>query len=465
MKKYIASVLLFAALTAYTNAQNFRISVKTPDLFVDSLFICAYHQTHKQFSPVYGVKYATEVVFADTKYLTPGLYLINADTNIVIEFLISDHNQQQFSIDIQADDAFYDGNDENNANRQYQKKIREYDRLLTWLNNEYRQLLELTTISSSEYQITSIRTQIDSIMLQSEEISRQKLAYQAQVAEENKGSLLASIILSVMEVPPPPAEYYKDRTRYFKYLAEHCFDKYDFSDDRILATPLANNKFRMFSEIIAELETEDAIPYVLAALRKSLVSPQQSCDLFDYIEHDFGVVKSPFRKEPLYIAMLNYAIDSMYVDKYRKERYAYELKRIDKNHAGDKLPNFNLLTANGDTTNLYDIKAERLLLYFQNPDCPTCKKLREKLKEMDSELSKHKITVLTVYFEEDKTLWQNYLQNEANPNWLHTWNYDFSIEEQNLIDIRSIPLLYLLDENKTILKKDLKIGELERELE
>jgi thiol-disulfide isomerase/thioredoxin len=373
--------------------------------------------------------------------------------------LISDQNNQRFSIDIKNNDAVFYRSDENTANMLYMKTMREYSQQSALLNTNYQK------IQQSNESLTEKQAKVDEIIRQSQAINAQKLAYQAKVAQENKGKLLASIILSVMEVPPPPAEFRKDRTLYYKYLAEYCFYKYDFSDDRILSTPLAINKFRMFNEIIFELDADDAIPYVLNALRKSQASPQQYYELFDYIERDFGNVKSPMRKEPLYIAMLRYAIDSTYIDEYRKTRYLYELDLIDKNHAGQKLPNFNLLMNNGDTTNLYDIKAERLLLYLQNPDCPTCKKVREKLKEMEAVLSAQKITVLTVYFENDKNLWQNYLQNNAYPNWKHGWNYDLTIEEKQLIDIRSIPALYLLNKDKIILIKDIDIHELEEILE
>jgi len=456
MKKYTLYIILFFVWTNYSNAQGFRIEVKTPDLSVDSLFIYGYDYNKKAFRPVYGIKYATEAIFTDNNYLLPGLYSINADSHIVIEFLISKYTNQQFSIVLKNNDAIFYGSDENNANMQYMKTIREFSQQMALLNANYQKIQQ----SSESFMEKQIKA--DEIIRQSQAINAQKLSYQAQVVEENKGNLLASIILSIMEVPQPPADYYKDRIRYYKYLAEHHFSKYDFSDDRILYTPLANNKFRAFNEIIYELDAQDAIPYVLSALRKSYqVSPQQYSDLFDCLERNFGDIKSPVRKEPLYIAMLRHAIDSTRIDEYRKIRYLYELNTIDKNHAGEKLPNFNLIMSNGDTTNLYDIASEHLLLFLQNPDCPTCKKVREKLKEMEVALSTQKITVLTVYFEDNKNLWQNYLQNNAYPHWKHGWNYDLTIEEKKLIDVRSIPTLYLLDKDKIIRKKDIDIHELE----
>jgi len=450
MKKFILYSILFAVSANMAKAQGFRIELKTPQLPVDSLFISKYNYGKKNFKPVYAVKYSERAVFTDGKFLQPALYLIYADTNVLAEFLISDIDNQRFTIEIGNNSVVYYGNEENNANLQYQQKIKEFDQQATLLNLAYQKM------SAMEKQV-----KMDSIILEHQAITRQKQAYQTQIAEKYKGSLLASIILSVMEVPPAPLEYLKDKTLYYRYLAEFCFYKYDFSDNRILATPLADNKFRQFSEIIAELDAEEAIPYVIDALRKSQVSFQQYSDLFDYLEHNFGDIKSPYRKEALYIAMLRYALADAYTDEYRKTRYRHELSLINKNHAGDKLPDFNLIMQNGDTTNLYNIKAERLLVFLQNPSCPTCKKVREKLKEMKNALSKQQITVLTVYFEEDKSLWQKYLQNDAFPDWLHGWNYDLTIEGENRIDIRSIPTLYLLDKNKIILKKDIDIHELE----
>ncbi|MCL2132257.1 MAG: DUF5106 domain-containing protein [Lentimicrobiaceae bacterium] len=461
MKKINIFVAIFVLNVCALNAQSFRIEVKTPNLPADSLFICAYNSNTTLFKPIYGVKYAEEVVFFDNKSLRPGLYLINADTNIVVEFIISDNQQQQFSIDIKNNDAVFYGSAENTANMQYRKSIQAYDQQIAELNSEILQIQRSNALDEK-------RAKVDSIFLEINEINLQKLAYQSQIAEENKGSLLASIILSVMEVPPPPIEYYRKGTLYYNYLAERFFYKYDFSDDRILATPLATHKFRTFSKIIAELDEKDAVPYVLDALRKSQVSPQQYSDLFDYLERDFGLVGSPFRKEPLYIAMLKYALAHAVIDSYREERFRRELKIINKNNQGDKLPNFNLIMSNGDTTALYDIQSDFLLLYFQNPDCSTCSKLREnmkKIKSLNKAVADKKITVLTIYFEKDKTLWQNYLQTDAAENWQHGWNYDLAIENDFLIDVRGIPTMYLLDKNKVVIKKDITFHELETYLE
>ena len=71
------------------------------------------------------------------------------------------------------------------------------------------------------------------------------------------------------------------------------------------------------------------------------------------------------------------------------------------------------------------------------------------------------LKVLTVYFENDKDVWANYLKNDANPHYLHGWNFDQTIENENLYDTRTIPYMFLLDKDKRVIKKDILVNEIE----
>jgi hypothetical protein len=72
-----------------------------------------------------------------------------------------------------------------------------------------------------------------------------------------------------------------------------------------------------------------------------------------------------------------------------------------------------------------------------------------------------KVKVLTIYFEKNEELWQNYLNKSAFKNWLHGWNYDLQISEAHLYDVRIIPTIMVLDKEKKVIEKDLFPNELE----
>ena len=67
-----------------------------------------------------------------------------------------------------------------------------------------------------------------------------------------------------------------------------------------------------------------------------------------------------------------------------------------------------------------------------------------------------------VYFEDDPQVWSNYVNSrEANPKYVQGWNYDQSIDDNDLFDTRTIPYMFLLDKDKVVIKKDLLVNEIE----
>ena len=441
------------------NAQSgYQIRIKTESLKSDSLFVKIYNVKNKQYTNLYALKFENDITIKDKTPLDAGIYVIETDSLTLYEFLISDAKNQKFTISILKDDIIVDGNKENSANRAYMKQMLEFDRQLRELDAEFQQLQQKGGAKEM------LQPYIDTIILKANKIFDEKSAYQKKIIAENKGLLLASIIQCSLDLPQPPPDYYRDRVKLSTYMAEHHFDNFPWEDARLLNTPVLYNQFKKFAQQIFQLEPKSSIPVVTKLLNECKAYPNMYFAIFDFLEHEFGTYKSPYRDELLYIAMLKDVLSIPDLEDTRKMRYEYELKRIDKNHAGDAAPNFNLLLSNGDTTNLYAIEADLLMLYFQNPDCPVCGELRDKMKKMEivnNAIAANKLKVVTIFFEKNESLWRNYLSTRAFTNWIHGWNYDFQIEEDHLYDIRAIPMIMFLDKDKKIIKKDLLSNEIE----
>ena len=63
--------------------------------------------------------------------------------------------------------------------------------------------------------------------------------------------------------------------------------------------------------------------------------------------------------------------------------------------------------------------------------------------------------------EKDEKVWKHYLENEANPSYMHAWNFDTSIEDNKLYETRTIPYMFLLDKDKRVIKKNILYNEIE----
>ena len=449
-----SAFLLFCSSALFAQS-GYQIRIKTEIIEADSLFIKTYHVKDKKFHNFISLKFEKDITIKDKAPLDAGIYIIAADSAILSEFLISDAKNQKFTISFLQDDVKVEGSKENNANLLYTKKMTEYRMQLLELDFQLQQMQQ------QGMPVSLIQAYVDTFL---HNHYAEKVAYQKKVISENKGLLLASIIQCSIEVPPPPQEYFRSQVKYFSYIAEHFFDNYTWDDERLLQTPVLYKQFNEFSQHIARLEPEITIPIVLKALKESKVNRNFYFALFDYFEHNFGKFSSPYRDVPLYIEMLKDILTIPDLEEARKLFYEYELKLISKNQPGEQAIDFNILLSNGDSTHLYGIQAEMLLLYFQNPDCSSCGVFREKMKNMESlyyAVSLGRLKVLTIYFEDKEDVWRNYLTTKAFTSWTHGWNYDLRIADERLYDIRNIPTIMILDKNKKVIKKDIFPNELE----
>ena len=451
---FLVSALMFSSFAQ----TGYQIRIKTENIQADSLFVKSYNVKNKKFTNFLSYKFENDITIKDKTPLDAGIYIIEADSAILSEFIISDAKNQKFTISFLEEDIKIEGSKENSANRAYMKQMMAFGKQLRDLNIEFQKMQQ------KELPNSMMQAYMDTFMMKLEVINAEKKTYQEKIIAENKGLLLASIIQCSIEVQPPPQEYYRDRVKLFTYVAEHQFDFFTWEDERLLGTPVLYNSFKNFAQNILPLDSKITIPIVIKALNESKKNQKLYFAFFDYLEQEFGSVKSLYRDELLYIAMLQDILNTPDLEETRQLRYEYELNLITKNQPGEQAIDFNILLADGDTTTLYAIDAEVLIIYFQNPDCPTCGEFREKMKNMEvlyHAIVAEKVKVLTIYFEQNEELWRKYLDKSAFKNWTHGWNYDLEISEKHLYDVRMIPTIFVLDKNKKVIAKDLFPNELE----
>lgn len=440
-----------------TYAQGYEIKVLLNTQKYDSLYLKSF-DGKKAFVDLQVLPMSKTVIFKGRKSLDPGIYLLEGDTIGITEILISDSKSQQFSIVEKDSSVRFVNSPENEANQQYMADMKRFESRMYQLDKEFK---EMQSSNLPQYMMQPF---VDSLMARALRIADEKKAFQLQQVQAYREYLLGSIIQATIELPNPPREMYGNQQQMQMYITNHLYDNYPWHDERMINTPIAFNKHKQFANLLYYLDADAGAPYLTAALEASHVNDKVYFGFFDHLEKVLGEAKSVYRVEDLYILMLKDALNYNKTDNVRKTRYEAELKHINKNLKGSVLPNFNLLMSNGDTTSLYDIKSPYMLLYFQHPECPTCRQVRNKLKDypyLNKAIDEGKIVVLTVYFENDKKVFDDYLQREANPRWLNSWNYDNQIEKEELFHLVTIPFMFLLDKDKRVIKKDILYNEIE----
>ena len=196
-----------------------------------------------------------------------------------------------------------------------------------------------------------------------------------------------------------------------------------------------------------------------AALQDSSLVP-----LFEYIcslaEESLYGVNSDFRNEEFYIpvleTMISTALESSVTEEILKEKYRKELECCSKNRIGEKASDFIFCTAGGQSSRLYDVKSDYILLFFSNPGCTACKEIMESLKsseKVSALMASGSLKVLNIYIDEDLTEWFKYMPVYPK-EWINAYQPDLRVRKEEIYDVRAIPSLYILDAEKRVLFKD-----------
>ena len=162
------------------------------------------------------------------------------------------------------------------------------------------------------------------------------------------------------------------------------------------------------------------------------------------------------RNEEFYIPVLEAMAASHVLEEIEKVRPKARLELAQKNRIGTKAINFTYTLASGAQGSLYQLNADYLLLFINNPGCHACTETIEGLKQAPiiSQLIKEKkLIVLSIYPDEELDDWRKHL-NEFPKEWINGYDKKFTIKEKQLYDLKAIPTLYLLNKEKTVLLKD-----------
>lgn len=458
MNKHCIFILSLIFLQTLCSAQT-QITFHFNNVQADSVFIKT-ATSDTAISTIWSVPFKEELTFKSKTPLEPGIYWVFSDQSILDAFLISSAKDQNFTANIDTT-ASYTGSIENARYHQYIYETMNFEKRLAKLDEEYQE----AQLRMPQYML---RVLADTLTVKAQKIKAEKVAYQRQQIQENPGTLMASIIAASIEMPNPPKALYNNRPELMKYVVHHFFDDFPWNDPRIFSTPIGFNKIKEYAQVIFNCNNPELDSDVLETISRSKVNEKSYYAFFDGLEKHIGYHGSPSRVERLYIAMLKDMLQYPKLTDLRKRHCRYELGVIDKNHAGDIAPDFKIVTDKGDTTTLHKIQSEYMLLYLQHPTCPTCQNVRHMIANfpiLNSAIASGRLKVLTVYFEDEAEIWNNYLHSsEANPSYMHGWNFDQTISDDNLYDTRAIPYMFLLDKDKRIIVKNLNENKLEDEI-
>ncbi|MBR7129373.1 MAG: DUF5106 domain-containing protein [Tidjanibacter sp.] len=256
---------------------------------------------------------------------------------------------------------------------------------------------------------------------------------------------------------------YTDQASYVAYYVAHYWDRYDFAAyDKKYAEETTGQAFANFAYLLQMQSgigaaTPEAQSAVKTMLTRAAVSEDAYWHFLDLCEHYFYEPNSPMRNDEFFIPAIAHALSTKSpLDEDSKSRYRTLKKTVERNRPGTVATDFVYTTAGGSQGRMSQIKSDILILYFYNPGCADCRRVKDMLVESEAVGRLHKegrLKVLAVYPDEDLTEWKKYLAE--NPKWwISSYDKGAVVQSRNLYDLKAIPTLYLLDKDKNVVLKD-----------
>lgn len=293
-------------------------------------------------------------------------------------------------------------------------------------------------------------------------IDDEVMAYRVKLMKDNSDSFVAKII-KTMEEPDIPAipkdENGKPDSNYvFRYFKQHFLDNVDFSDSRLLRTPLLQQKIHQYVENLT-VQMPDSI---IRSCDTIIIRARANKEVFKYavvtLTNNYETSKiMGFDAVFVHLAQKYYMSNEAYwADSTLKSKIADRVYKITGNIIGKQAYNLNMWDTSGNMRNLKDVAAKYTVVYFWDPTCGHCKTETPKMKLLYDSVKVNSVEVFAVGIESDPELWKAYIRDNKL-NWINATDLYNVSGFRNYYDIYSTPVIYLLDEKKNIIAKRISV--------
>lgn len=399
-----------------------------------------------------------ELIFKGKEKFPEGIYLLVPPNKKYFDFVMD--AEQNFSLETDTTDLIKNmkvkGSEENKFFYDYQ----------SFMSSKQKQIEPLQVLyKKTKNNKDSSKLLQDKIAAIDKEVKDYKLTF----IKSNPKSFVSKLFKAMEEpeIPEAPilANGIKDSTFAYRYYKSHFFDNLDFSDERLLRTPIFHNKIKQYMDKLTP-QTPDSINVSTDYL---IGKAQANKEVFKYVVYWLTYTYESSNimgmdavfvhlVEKYYVTKQAFWVDSTQLFKITNR--AYTLKPL---LLGKSAPAINMMDTLGKPFSLYDVKSKYTVLVFWDHGCGHCKKEVPKLAELYHKSLKAKgVAVYAIETEDKPDDWKKFII-ENKLDWLNVHQpdqYQRAVTKK-IYDIYSTPVIYLLDEKKIIKAKRIDVEQLE----
>lgn len=390
-----------------------------------------------------------EVIFTATEKYDQGIYLFVPPSKKYFDFVMD--AEQNFTLETDTLDYIkhmkVKGSEENKYFYEYQSFMGVKQKQIEPLRDLYKK------VKDNKDSAKIVGDQIAAI-------DKEVMDYKNNFIKAHPTTFVSKIFRAMEEpiVPEAPilANGRKDSTFGYRYYKSHFFDNIDFSDDRLLRTPIFHNKIKQYLDKLTP-QTPDSINISTdLIIEKGRANEEVFKYLVNWITYTYESSKI-MGMDAVFVHLVNRYhskkqtpwIDSTQLYKVINRAYILEPLLI-----GKKAPAVVMQDTTGKEVALYGVKARYTVLLFWDENCGHCKKEMPKIVELYKKLKSKDVQIFAYETEDSPKLWKKFIKDN-NLQFINGYQPDQykRAVTKKIYDIYSTPVIYLLDENKIIKAK------------
>lgn len=442
--------------------------------------------------------YGDKLFYADTAEMKNGL--VEFDGSIqkpgIMALLLPE--QKYFEFIYNNEEVHMETNVDDFMKFMKVKKSEENKVFIDYIRFLNEQKPKANALADQRKSLESTDPKYDELTKQIEQISKDVLTYQKNLIANNKDKLVSKIVKMSLEIEIPEAPVDEsgkpiDSMFRYHYFRDHYFDNVDFSDDRIVNTPIFSSKLAGYfgkTMMVQHWDTIIKYGYRLA----DQLDPKS--EMFKYTvtflttnwqkSKIMGMDKIFVMMADRYYCTTNAEGKSpaWWMSEEKLKELCDKIPAQKNTIMGIVPPNISLRdTTDEKWRDFYSLKSDYTIIYFWDPECGHCKKTTPKLERLYKEkLKDRNIEVFAVgkAVGEDFQKWKDFIRkndltfiNVAVTESLYRAALDDArqfvpkyttleaLNYQTTFDIYATPRILVLDKDKKIIAKQLTIHQLE----
>ena len=457
------SLLLFNNVgTTHTTslpvAGGYKIHVKVNGVVTgDTCYLAHYYGQYKQIDDTCVSNAKGETFFDGKKELPKGIYFIVIPKKKYFDFIVNDALEIWFETDT-ADlvkNMKVKGSIENKSFYEYLNYIMSNQSIFDKLKAKQEALKDN-------------KDSADIIKKEMERIDNAVKDYKLDFMKKYPESLATKVFMASKEPDIPEAPILsngrKDSTFTYLYYKAHYWDNIDLTDDRILRTPVFYNRLNYFFDKVV-VQSPDSI---CAEADKLVAKVKSSKEMFKYV---VWYITYTFETSKVmgFDAVFVHMVETYYMTKQCDWLSDVLLENISKRAMklkpillGKTAPNMIMQDTSLQLQSMETITTKYTVLLFWDYNCGHCKAEMPKIVELyNKEKKLYDLEVFSICTDTSMVEMKKFIRL----NKMNFINVDgpraLTPHYAELYDIYSTPVIYVLDEKKTIIAKRIDAEQIE----